>query len=108
MALVHMIGMDVLETKGVQHRYPAHPQHDFLTQAVVRISTVQCIGQALLSGTVIVEPGVKKVDWDGVAKYATDQVSPRANMDLLAFDGHQNPGRHGLQNLFEVPGRGTL
>src|SRR5215475_11243551 len=108
MSLVHVIGMDVLEAKGVQHRYPAQPQHDFLTQAVVRVPSVQCIGQALLSGTVIVEACIKKVDRDGVTKYAADYVSPRANMDLLAFDGHQNPWCHGLQNLFEVPGRRTL
>ncbi len=44
MSLIHMVGVDVFETKGVQHRYAAHAQHDFLTQAVVRVPTVERIG----------------------------------------------------------------
>ena len=51
-ALVHMMGADVLVTQRLEHRHATHSQDDFLTEPMAVVTVIERLGQALFPGLV--------------------------------------------------------
>ena len=84
MAFVHVVHV-YMQAQRIRHAQPAHAQHDFLLQAVVRVAAVQVIGQPAIPAGVAVQIGIEQVDGHNVPRAPDQVIAPgayRAQRDL--------------------------
>ena len=62
------------------------------------------IGQRAISGVILFEIRVEKVDGDGVSSDAFKVIAPRTHQHRPAFDGYFDRRVFEHQQLFDVPG----
>ena len=108
MPLVHVVSRDAIVTERPQHFEPTHAEDHFLAQAIVRIASVETIGQPPIPLGIPIEIGVEKVDGNDAPRGAAHRVSPGPNVDCPPFHRHGNAGIGRFELRFRIPFRGGL
>jgi len=99
---IHVVHGHVV-IQGLEHAHSADAQNGLLPQAIVRISTVEVIGELPITRVVLGQISVEEVDWDGVAGDSFKVVSPRPDDDWTILDGHLNQRVFEQQKFFDRP-----
>ncbi len=100
---IHVVNGHVV-IQGFEHAHATDSQNGFLAQAIVRIPTVEVIGELSIARVVLRQICVEEVDGDGVPGDSFEVVSPGADHHRPVLDRHLDQGVFERQKFFERPG----
>ena len=86
MAFVHVVDVDGM-AKSAGHADAAHAENDFLLQPIIRVASVEVVGQGAVPGGVALDVGVEQVDGHHVAIAANQLIAPGTHRDNAALNG---------------------
>ena len=87
-AFVHVVAGEVVVAKGVENADASDSQDDFLAQTVVRIAAVQTASEITIGFGVGREIGVEKIDGHFKPTHTFCGITPAAQLNTAAFNGH--------------------
>ncbi len=101
MTFVHVVHVHVV-IQRVENAHTTDPQHGFLAQPVIRISTIEVIGKLSIARVVLRQVSVQQVDRDGVPGDPLEIVAPRPDRYRPAFNRHLDHGVFEHQEIFQA------
>ena len=91
-ALVHVVHVNA-QTQRMRHAHAAHPQHNLLLQAVVRVPAVKVIRQPAIPSGVFVQVGVQQINRHHVPELPLQVIPPCAQRHRAPFHCNRHPRR---------------
>ena len=87
-ALVHVIACDMAVAQLGKDGHTSHAEHHFLTETIVRITTVQIVSQRLVKRAVLWKGCVEQVDGNNVTLNTLNHEPPGSYFHLASLNGH--------------------
>ena len=103
MTFIHVVHVDVI-IEGFEETRTADSQDSFLAKPIIRIPTVEVIGEVSIAWVILRHICVEEVDGDGVTGDSLEIVSPGTDHHRAVFNRHLDEGFLDLQNFFQRPG----
>ena len=103
MTFIHVVHIHVI-IEGFEEAGAADSQNGFLAKPIIRIPTVEVIGEVSIARVILRQICVEEVDGDVVTGDSLEIISPGADHDRAVFNRYLDESFLELENVFQRPG----